>query len=252
MLIRETFAANVAKAFNHPGSFFRVKRVTGFSAESLSCVFFKNGKRLDVDLLYADPGDFAIVPDGFDRVEIGSTVAQDVTVQIARGRIGTDRVTGEVLAISQDMQLSLNALSFIGVQDQVALAGTTCPIQLWNPAASPRRLVVSKVWMLARTGIAHYLTLGRSVAALTDLAAIQPSNKFSGGVATVGELRYTVVGGGSPGSLMGIFALDVLNKSFPMKFEQPYVIAPGFGLTVCPAIINQASCVTFDYFEQVI
>jgi len=248
MLFREVFVAGVPKPFNVPGNYFRVKRVTGPALESLTCNLFRGGQRLPESLDFADAGDFAYVPQGFDRVEITSTVAQTVTIQIARGRVGTDRVTGEVLAISGEVQRSKNEQSFMGRIAVTAIAGDTAYVQLWNPAASGVRGVVNQVTATLTNGTNLGFVLKNYDVALLTLGA-SSSNKNAGGPAPVLQLR-SLSDFGIVGNTWGKFFPAALGISLGYQPTEPFILGEGRGVILETVALAQTIEATFEHWEE--
>ena len=110
MRISQNFAAAVPIAFNVAGDFFFIER--GAFTGNLTVQFFKDGKRLDHDLVAVKAGFWQEVPEGFDRVEITSsfTTATPVVFYAKRGRMGwrEPEKAGDV-TISNDLSIPAGA-----------------------------------------------------------------------------------------------------------------------------------------------
>jgi len=248
MLIREIFAAGIPKAFNHPGNYFRIKRVTGLVPESLDCTFFKNGAVIDVDVTKADPGDFAFVPDGFDRVEVVSTIAQDVTVQIARGRVGSDRVMGDVSVIDVSAERARNGSAFSYGTNLVSGAGLVPVIQLWNLPGSGKNLVVDELVVGLITGAQDVVLVSTVAVALAALVA-SPNAKNRSFVASVAAQIRIGTQALPSGVVIAFLPLNV-GVSFPVPLKAPVIVPPGSGLNVSRYQLVSDVAATFSYYEE--
>jgi hypothetical protein len=246
MLIRETFAAAVPKAFNHPGNYFRIKRATGFTAESLDCTFFKNGKPIDVDVTKADPGDFAFVPDGFDRVEVVSTIAQDVTIQIARGRVGSYPVFGPGGSFDVGYALSAAGVGYCTQKICGAVAAQYSMVQLWNPAASGKRAVIRAIRAACFDTAVDFRMLSTTVAFTGGTSTPQPL--LLGGPACSMEIRQENAAA-LPGNWIDGF-LAPISDTFQPALPMPFIVSPGKGLAVAINVLNKQLHCSFQLNQE--
>jgi len=250
MLIREDFAAGIAKTYQVVGNFFRLKKATGAAGETVDVTFRRGGGTLNVDLTKSDPGDYAFVPEGFDSITVVSTVNQELTMQIARGQVGSNAVLGTVSVIEGGKSRSLAGAAFSASNSSAALAGNYSHVQLWNPAGTGKRLIVTEV--LLATAVAGSLSLRRHNVALATLSGAVPMNKRldAAPVASVAQLRDE-----QNAAQLGTFAGSVMAAgiaSFLWKFSEPYSVEPGFGLQAVGSAVNEIVRANFQWFEETI
>ena len=251
MLIREVFAAGEVKVYNLVGNFCRVKSITAVVANSIDVVFFKDGQPLPVDLTDVDAGDWARVPQGFDRVEITSSVAQTIGLQVSRGDVGSDRITGEVSVIDGSLRRVLSRHSFWGSLTCAALAGNYSHVFLWNPAGTLYNLVVNELQSsIAALGS---ILVSRVAVAPASLLALGTGvgNKYLNGAAPLAGRLGTEQSVAALGtSICGIGLAATVSGSF--KMLDPIVVPPGAGLVVMSATVNTTSHASFQFFEELI
>jgi len=248
MLIREIFAAGIPKAFNHPGNYFRIKNVTGLVPESLDCTFFRNGAVVDVDVTKADPGDFAYLPAGFDRVEVVSTIAQEVTVQIARGRVGSDRIMGNVSIVDLSVQRAMQGKAFGFAFAFLSTAGNMPAVQLWNLPGSGVNLIVEDVVATSVGGAPSYVQVTLEAIAQTTLAGSANAKNMAYVASAAARVR-TGQAAAVAGVVLANFVL-LLSSPYLVPLKSPVVLVPGTGLTVWRQLVASEILVTFGHYEQ--
>jgi hypothetical protein len=97
MRISEAFAAGVPKSFKMPGNLFSLDSVPG---GTVSVSFWKNGQKLPEDMAQAIAGMGAIPENGFDEVELTSSLTQTVAFYISRGRVFSNVFSGAVTVLN--------------------------------------------------------------------------------------------------------------------------------------------------------
>jgi len=95
MRLTENFAAGVAIPFHMPGNFFYLDAVPG---GFVTVRLFKDGRPLREDLENVVAGWWASPKEGFDLVEITSSLTQALSFYIARGQVGSNVFSGVVSA----------------------------------------------------------------------------------------------------------------------------------------------------------
>jgi hypothetical protein len=94
MRLVETFAAGVPIEFVIPGDFFFLESVP---AGSVNVIFYRNAGRVaEGELLAATSGWKSKPAGGYDRVEITSTVNQNVAFHIVKGQVDVNTFSGLV------------------------------------------------------------------------------------------------------------------------------------------------------------
>lgn len=184
----------------------------------------------------------------FDKVSIvNGAMAQTVDVQISGGGAGSDRVLGEVSIIDGGRSRTLAGMAFIGTAGVAGVAGQYPHIQLFNPAASGKNVIVeSLVGTVATAGFVQ--AFGHSVA-LAALVGGAPSKRV-GAAASTAELRtLSAAGAVGVGQLLG--ATLQANSNFEFALAEPVVLVPGTGLLFRGALAGDLS-VTVEFFEEAV
>jgi len=140
----------------------------------------------------------------------------------------------------------------------VMFAGTVTPnpvaaqrarAQLWNPAASGKRLIVSRIVLSA--GSVQTLNVTSSMAAeANDVTASLAANKLLGGPAPVARLLH---GNNAVGVATSMFGITVAAGGvFDWKPSGVIVVPQGTGLLIGANDVNSSMSVNFEWFEEVI
>lgn len=248
MRVSEPFIAGASKQFNVVGNFFRIDAVTGATAGSLSVEFWHGGSKLLIDRIACDPGDWARAQDGFDRIEVTSTINQTVTFEVCRGDVGSDRITGEVSVIDGGKGRTLSGVAFMGGGSSAQLAANFSHVQLWNPSATKRVIVEGFALSI---GPANSFRVGSHSVALTTLVGVIGS-KLAGAAASTAELRLQQ---NAAQQVSGSYipALDLLAlTAYSFRFLEPVVLPQNQGLVLVPNAVNTAINGTFEFFEELI
>jgi len=97
MKLTENFQAGVMIPFNIPGHYFKFDSVP---AGLVTARFFKDSRELYEDLRDVTAGWSAKPAEGFDRVEVTSSLTQAVSFYIARGVVDSNVFSGSVVVTS--------------------------------------------------------------------------------------------------------------------------------------------------------
>lgn len=236
---------------NVPGTFFQLMEATAAVSVSIQRAHSIFGDAENVPL------GFSVGPlndsEAFDGVEIYSDTAQTVKVCIARGAVdlrSITQVTGTVSVINGELERVLSGAAFSGVADIAAAAGVYSHVQLWNPAASAKNLIVTRLTFGAGSSVG--VAFGGTSAALTTLVAAASQNKKIGGAAGVAELRAQndaalLVSGAGRMQYLGTPASNTL---IDVPFSEQIVVPPGYGLTMCATSVNIGLYSGFQWIEE--
>lgn len=182
------------------------------------------------------------------RVENGGT-AQAVTVQIAGGGVGSDRVIGEVSVIDGGKARTKAGLAFMGAVLQTPVAGQYSCCQIKNPAGSGRRIVLEQV-DATMTGAAGLVGVGQWGADMATLVAVGAAKMIGSGASSM-QLRREAVA-----ALPGLGAMMVggtaSGEAFQRKLSEPIVISPGGNIAVWSSVVNVRLDVGFEWYEEVV
>lgn len=230
--------------FNVVGDFLRIKKRTGVVADSISVDLFKDGQKVNVDFSGCDAGDATRAPKGYDQIVVTSTVAQTVTFQVMRGQFESNKVVGEVSVISGEVARSKAGVAFWAYASVGAVAAQFGQIELWNPVASGKRIIVEEVFPDPTT--AGYVSLRDHNAAFATLIG-NAASKLGGAALSSAEIR-TTNNAAAQGTLIS-FTKTTLGTR---KFGEPIVVTPGRGLVISDLTANDALNADIQFYEEVI
>lgn len=240
--LAQSLSAGQRLPLNIAGDFFRLSA----AAYPVSVSLLKN-QRIIGTMQNLLAGDYVNGVE-FDGVIIDNgATAQDVTIQIAGGGAGSDRVLGEVSVINGELARVKAGACFIGPVNQAGVAGQYSYTELWNPAGSGKNLILNKISAQCLTA-AVSLYVARHNAALATLAGNGISKITSGGTGAA-ELRAgtNAVLVGAP---MGYFAIAAASDSKDFDFSEPLIIQPGAGVLVNTLLFNVNLSATFQWIEE--
>lgn len=189
---------------------------------------------------------FSRPKEGFNTVQIRSAQAQFLRVFVGSGDAGTRRISSTVQVIDGERARVLGGSMYVANSGAVPAAGNFGRCQLWNPAGSGQRLVVSSLYMSAPTAQPVNMLFqgakipGSNVTVVNKLAQGAPAGV---GQAVKGQ---SVAGLGDSmwgGYLQGGVVLQWAPKGVLM-------LPPGYGLTVEGGTAATAIAVNFEWFEE--
>jgi hypothetical protein len=238
----QTMAAGQDWRLNIAGDFFRLSgaqwpvsvalvkdlRIVGVMANMLAGDYVR-----DIDF------DGVIVTNG--------SVGQDVSVQIAGGGAGSDRVMGEVSVISGELVRVKAGMCFVGTGVCGGVAGNYSPVQLWNPAGSGKRVVINRL-VTYSTVAGQGLYVGITNSALATVSG-NIANKLAGGAVGVAQLRQAN-SVSAPASPVYISAVQVAGEAREMGFSEPIILPEGFGAVVWHSNQNAQNVSAFQWIEE--
>ena len=156
--LTQTLAAGAQWRVGVAGDFFRLA-VAPYSV-SVSLLV---GNRIIGTMAGMLAGDY-VKDIHFDGILItNGTTAPDVTMQIAGGGAGSDRVLGEVSVINGELARVKAGMCFTGANYSAPVAGQYSLCQLYNPAASGKNVILNKITAYCTTPNAAFW-VGASIA----------------------------------------------------------------------------------------
>lgn len=195
---------------------------------------------------YCKPGRYETI-----RITNGPT-AQTVRHFYGSGDAGSRRTSGlvridgtsNVSVVDGGRLRSLAGNSYAGGAYSNAVAGQYSEVQLWNPAASGKNLFLTQVNFSSSANSAIFI-----LSKMTPQANIRAvSNKILGGAAGVGQLRW----GSTPtylGTEFGYSHVAAFQQN-TLKFSDPFIIPPGYGLTIQGSTLDNLIGAAFEFFEE--
>ena len=184
----------------------------------------------------------------FDAVEIeAGSIAQTVTVQIAGGGVGSDRVLGEVSVIDGGKARTLSGNAFFGTLVAGPGVGFYSVAEIWNPAGSGKKLIVSQ--LAVSSGVDCFLYVRGMTTALANDATSFGSKMIGAPTATVAKFKRSSAEATIPGTpLMGFKVKAAVTEWVSLR--EPIVIAPGVGLCTSPNIVNAEAAMAVEFIEE--
>ncbi len=166
---------------------------------------------------------------------------------VASNEFVDGRISGEVSVIDGSKSRTKAGNSFIGGFYSTALAANLSMVQLFNPAASGKNLVLSQVEMSAKALCGFWISW-YNAGLTTPQGTI--ANKFIGLAGNVGVIRTQ-----QNATLLGTTLLyyHVLASSPQiLRFSDPMVVPPGFGVHVSSDTVNIEVAGSFEWYEEAV
>jgi hypothetical protein len=168
-------------------------------------------------------------------------------VLVGMGEFHDSNVTGTVQVVDGGKSRTLGGAAFVAAPTAGNVAAQNSAVQLWNPAASGKRLVIEQV-SVSSGNVASQFNIGFSVAALPSLGS-NVYSKLAGGAVGAGVTNYQQAAG-IPA--MSPFATEFLAAAGTsvFKFSEPVVLPPGNGCTVVSLQQNNTVACIFEWYEE--
>lgn len=156
-------------------------------------------------------------------------------VLIQPGGSNQVNVAGTVSVIDGGKAKTLSGVAFLGYGEALSGAGQYAHVQLWNPGANTKKLIVSALRATVST-TAGFINLGVATAILVGASGAARS-KYIGGAGTNSTGLIAIENNGLTDRLAGngpnFDRLYVpVGQQVPYTFKEPLAIPPGYGLTL--------------------
>jgi hypothetical protein len=233
--------ANQAQKLDVKGSFF--KMVTGTGKVRVT-----TDKGESIDLL---PGQGVWGVD-FNWLSVKDRTGANNAGTILAGSFDyrDDRISGTVDVLDGGKARTLANMAFIGGASCPNGASVYAKTQLWNPAGSGKRLIVSSITVMA-TVSAGLIQARSSTAKLSVTEATPaPNSKLLGGAPSLVAVMCHEQNAALTDPLLSGATVNV-NVPYTMQFKEPVIVTPGTGLTV-NGTINQDLVAYYEYIEEAI
>lgn len=240
-VLSQTLSAGQTWSMSIQGDYFRLHN----ALYPVDVTFFDNQPVDQISGMLA--GLWTRITGGYRRIDIVSATAQTVTIIVGHGEAGADRIMGEVSVISGEKARVIAGTAYCASAWITATVGQYAHVQLWNPAASAQRVIITKVRMSSQ--YAGYVSLRSHSAALGSLYD-NPKNKLVGAGAALQEMRIAA-NASIQGSLMQL-AIRTVNTLTPIDLDEPIIVAPGYGLHIADGTVNQDLAAIFEYHVDTI
>jgi len=129
-----------------------------------------------------------------------------------------------------------------------AVAGQYSMVQLLNPAASGKNLVVTSGRFIGATTELNGMMLRSHATALST--SFTPINKFIGGAAPVGQVWYQQAAAHVGTGVCAFYCTANVEIKFSDALDFPLVIQPGAGLVVAHNVPNSGMGLAVSWFES--
>jgi len=134
--------------------------------------------------------------------------------------------------------------AFVGGGECVAVAGQQSAVQLWNPAASGKLLIVNRI--RANMDVAGTMYLAYYATALSA-SLTSKGNKYLGEATSIGLIRYEA-NAGVLGTIIDRIYLPATSM-FMEIFDVNIIIGEGMGLSVTHLTANRRITADFEWIE---
>ena len=165
---------------------------------------------------------------------------------------GTVSVMGNVAVIDGEKARTLAGGMYAGAGIQAGLAANVSAVQLWNPLASGKNIIVSTMSMGSSSASGAQVYTGATMYA-TDLTAGRAGSKLVGGAAGVAQLRadYAAAPPAYANSLLR--SVNILaNTEFVWNVRGAIVVPPGKSINVISTVVNTQLVCNFEWFEETV
>lgn len=244
-ILSMNLAAGVPQEFYLSGEYFEV-----LDAPYPLDVTLKDRNGVPMSILRNAEASFFTRPGKYGTIVVQSAQAQSVRVLYGSGDTGTRRTAGIVQVVDGERARTNAGVMFAGTVTNSPVAAQAPRCQLWNPAASGKRLIVSR--SVLSTGTAQAVNVTSTNAAETggNVTAGFAANKLLGGAAPAAELRW-----GNNAAILGTSMMGLsftAGQVFDWKLSGVIVVPPGMGLVVFGTAVNCTLAANFEWFEEVV
>ncbi len=243
------------RVVNSPGTLFYLDK----TSTGICTVEGSVDQGTTMNPLLASPGFSLFNEAGFSGFRINASAQPGKTLRVVIGsgitiKPGDPVSSGSIATQTVDAGLvrSLNGQAFLGTANNNAPVAAQNPnVELWNPAASGKSVIVESVSFATQT--AQTVVLGDSSTALATLMANGSvmSKQPAGAVGTSAgkaEVRYTNQVGAPIINSIGQY-LIAANIPNLITFKEPVVLLPGRGLLLYGVTVNTYLLANFEWFE---
>ncbi|MFX1803525.1 hypothetical protein PWR66_07715 [Paraburkholderia sp. A1RO-5] len=249
-------ASGAPQVINAPGRY--IKYVTGNAGgNDAGLIVTPGGKPGSQILLY--PGQAVTLPDNGTAGPNGWTIANAIgaaqisgTVVIGNGKIDDNTLQGSVSVVDGGKFRTLAGAAFASTNSSgTPAAGKYAQLQLYNPAASGKRMVVESI-SLVSAAVATTVNVIVNAPKLTLIGTALNANKLAGGANPVAQWCADIVTASAPpvtGSVMFQFDAQA-NSVFPFIPKEPLVLLPGYGILFGQNTAAQGIAAMLEWYEE--
>ncbi|WP_284894805.1 hypothetical protein [Burkholderia sp. lyk4-R2A-23] len=245
-------ASGASQTINAPGRYLKYVAGTAGGSDT-GLILTPGGKPGSKILLYPGqaitlPGDGTAGPNAWTIANALGQAQISGIVVIGNGRLDDNTLQGTVQVVDGGKARTLAGSAYVAVGGCGAVAATYGHWQLWNPAASGKRLIVKAITAAPAGGMG--VDVGFSTAVLTG-SATATSTKLAGGAASSASMysqnNATLIGGTNGYEFVANFSSG---GNLQYVYQEPIVVPPGWGLTMRGEQQNVAFNGIFEYTEE--
>lgn len=169
---------------------------------------------------------------------------------IGSGDFFDQRIAGTVDVIDGGKARTLGGQSYVANGGANAVAGQYSVAQMWNPAGSNRKAIIESI-QLVSTGspVVGQILLQNNILGGGPVLNQYGQSKLAGGapsvIATYGLNTASLV----PATPMMLLTAQAYSTPL-VKPVEPFVLPPGWGVTVWGFIVNSTVGVNFEWYEE--
>ena len=167
------------------------------------------------------------------------------SVIVGNGEITDNRITGSVEVIDGGKNRTLGNQAFLMPISNGALAANWSHVQLWNPVASGKNVIVEQIAFSVTDATGAIITIYN--ATLSNFNQNGTSKKSNGATSSAeSRSQQSAVQYGSN----AMFVNSAAQGSCIFKFSEPIILTPGYGLNMRPNVQNMQILSSFEFFEE--
>jgi hypothetical protein len=222
------------------GSFYRIQQSTG-------ALEVRRDGGSGVGPIYAGQGErdeefkYLTLIDKTGAINNGFIVVSD-------GTFVDDRTTGEVSIVDGEAAKTRSNIAFMAFGSLSGVAAQCSAVEIWNPAGSGKRLIVSD--LIASSASQSAAAINKITATMG--AAGVPQSKL---INATGSTAVAKVGASNVAAVPGVTIENQFIQAyqpFARAYKQPIVIEPGFGIVVWNTLVNSSLVASVQFTEEVI
>lgn len=170
------------------------------------------------------------------------------TVVLSTAGFRNFRISGDVNVLDGGKSRTLSGLAMMAYGGVSAVAAQYSRIQLWNPLASGKRVVLEQFIPQSGAG-AEGVTLFFSQVALTTTLG-NGFSKLAGGAASAAAINIDTTAAAPPGGTSLEGAVMASATQAVVSLREPMVLPPGWGVHLYGSNVNTALSCTFEWYEE--
>lgn len=246
-IIGGLWAAGETKTFHINGEYLEI-----LDAQYPCDVMLMDRQGAQLSVMRSSEASFFSRPkEGFNTVQITSQQAQSIRVFVGSGDAGTRRISSTVQVVDGGRSRTVAGAAFMFSAATSGLAGKFAALQLFNPAASGKRLVV-KSTRYSQGASGQYGLVWQSATLATVAAGSLVPKLLSGPAsAAVGCYDNNLATAAFASPFLSLVSANLaVNAVDTQTFAEPLVVMPGQGLIWFTTVANTSITASAEYVEE--